>query len=423
MAAGKIRRGQSVANKKGRMYFHVLGLLMFGRAKCKLLVTLLKIKACFFAILAFALAFGSDAAEAVGSGKVRIDFFGQKGCGECEKVEALALPQLEERFGGAFELFRYDVSVKENMLFLLETQDRLNVKANEPVMVVVDGTTPLCGFREIDARLAEVVEAAVNSAANSKAPPEAVPRKAGGILERRAASMTAAAVLFAGLLDGINPCVFSTLVFFMSLLAVSKVRDGRLLAVGITYCFASFITYTLLGFGLFSSLKLISQFHAARLFMDCAMAALLCVLAALSFRDAFAYARSGSAGDLTLQLPQRVKAAAHAAMKRGLSYRLLVPGAFAIGCLATLLESVCTGQVYLPALALLAKEGAEPMRWGLLIVLYNVMFAIPLVCVFALAYAGVKTDRLLKWSRMNVVPAKLLLGVLFLCLAALIFLL
>ena len=92
----------------------------------------------------------------------------------------------------------------------------------------------------------------------------------------------------------------------------------------------------------------------------------------------------------------------------------------AAGVAVTLLESLCTGQIYLPTLALVAR--ASPSPWQALGYLSgdNLMFILPLLAVLALALAGLRFTRLLHWSRRAVILAKLLAALLFLALAALL---
>ena len=45
------------------------------------------------------------------------------------------------------------------------------------------------------------------------------------------------------------------------------------------------------------------------------------------------------------------------AMRKGLALRFIVQAFFLVGVAVTVLESICTGQVYLPTLALLAEHG------------------------------------------------------------------
>jgi len=104
-------------------------------------------------------------------------------------------------------------------------------------------------------------------------------------------------------------------------------------------------------------------------------------------------------------------------MKYGISYQTLLPGIFLIGILVTVFESVCTGQVYIPTLVLMTKD-ASGLKWMLLLLLYNLMFILPLVIIFIAVFKGVKTPRLLEWSKRNVFISKLGLGCFFLLLAA-----
>ena len=175
----------------------------------------------------------------------------------------------------------------------------------------------------------------------------------------------------AGLVDGVNPCAISTLVFFMSLLAMAKVRGRGLLAMGLAFCLASFVTYLAIGFGLLRGLHMLRGFPLVQDGLRVAMLGLLLVLAFLSFRDAWRFARSGRPSDVTLQLPDRIKTRMHASMKRGLGFGSLALGGLVIGSLVTAIESVCTGQVYVPTLVLVARTGGPAGKaWGCLL-LYN----------------------------------------------------
>ena len=60
--------------------------------------------------------------------------------------------------------------------------------------------------------------------------------------------------------------------------------------------------------------------------------------------------------------------------------------------------------------------------WGYLL-LYNIMFIMPLVTIFILTYIGLRTQTLLDWSKRNVVVSKIMLGCLFLILASLMIIL
>lgn len=344
---------------------------------------------------------------------VLIEYFFQAGCEECEKVNAFVLPRLEEQFRGRYELKRYDIGNPDHYLKLVSYQERFKADDNEPVSMVVNGRCYLGGFRSIDQKLLEILA----SVETEKAAPE--PEGDIDILHRRADQFTAGAIIVAGLVDGINPCVFATLVFFMSLLAVSRITGAKLLLVGGTYCLACFLSYLALGFGLFRFLKLFSGYHLIQGGIELLLILILIVFSFLSFRDARRFRQSGKAEQVTLQLPGSVKRKIHDVMRRGLKYRFLIPGAFVIGVLVTALESVCTGQVYVPTLVLMVREAGTGGRWVWYLLLYNFMFILPLLFLFIAAWRGITTPMFLRWSKRNAVSGKITLGCFFLLMAGL----
>lgn len=351
---------------------------------------------------------------------VLLEYFFQPGCGECEKVDAFVLPRLKERFSGRYELVRYDTGILEHYLKLVEAQERLGVKSGEPVAVIVNRRVYLGGYRKIDRELFQALESATPEAVDLPGPTAA---PAPGLLRKRAETFTVGVIAAAGLVDGINPCVFATLVFFLSLLAVARIGGRKLLLAGSCYCLACFFTYFAMGFGLFRFLKLFSGYRRLQGGLELAMVALLLVLAFLSFRDAFRYRKTGKADRVALRLPERIRKRIHEIIRRGLQSRYLLPGAFVTGMLVTVLESVCTGQIYVPTLALMVKESGAGGRWVWYLLLYNAMFLLPLLLLFAAAWRGTTTRIFLDWSRKNAVYGKIAAGCLLLLLAALILIL
>jgi hypothetical protein len=177
----------------------------------------------------------------------------------------------------------------------------------------------------------------------------------------------------------------------------------------------------MIGFGLFRFLHLFSGFILLRRAVEWGMVVVLLVLAILSFRDAIRFRKTGRAADVTLQLSTGMKKRIHDVMRRGLGSAGIIWGGLLIGCAVTVLESVCTGQVYVPTLVLILKDSAfsESRAW-LLLLLYNALFVLPLVIVFVAVYFGLRTETLLAWNRRNVVSSKLLLGLFFVLTAWLI---
>ncbi len=348
-----------------------------------------------------------------GAEPVKIDFFYEPGCHDCEKIEAELLPGIEKQFPGACRIQKHDIGIETNFLHLLQLEHQLGYTSPERAYLIVNkqyvfGPSP--SHEEFAALISNLLKQD-----NACPAPAAV---SPGLAKKWYEGFTVPAVISAGLLDGINPCAMSTLVFFMSLLAVSKVRNRQLILLGVSFCTASFLTYLALGFGLFRVLHLFSGFTVLRSVVENGMAVILLVLAALSVRDAVRFRKTGRSADVTLQLSTGMKQRIHDVMRRGLGSASIIWGGLLIGTAVTVLESVCTGQVYVPTLVLILKDSAfsETRAW-LLLLLYNVLFVLPLAAVFIAVYFGLRTETLLAWSHRNVVSSKLLLGLFFVLMA------
>jgi cytochrome c biogenesis protein CcdA len=376
-----------------------------------------------------ALGAAAGGAHAADLAPVIIDYFFEPGCPECERVKLEVLPHLAAQYEGFYTLRLHDVGIRSNVVLLAAYQQALGMAENAPVSMIVDYRVPLQGVEEIRRDLLSNVEARVlaRTAADWQPPTPIVASTATvddtAALAARAQQFTLPMIILSGLIDGINPCAVSTLVFFMSMLMVAKIRGRALLTIGAAFCAASYVTYFALGFGLLRVLHSLRAFGAIQRGVELVMLAVLALFAFLSFRDAWRFARHGNPDDVSMQLSHRMKERIHAVMRRGVRYHNLLLGGILIGCLVTMLESICTGQVYVPTLVMLLKSQTGNLRAWLYLMLYNALFVLPLVLVFVLVYRGMNMARLLAWSRRNVVISKCALGCFFMVMAALIFVL
>ncbi len=233
------------------------------------------------------------------------------------------------------------------------------------------------------------------------------------------ATWTLPTVLAAGLVDGFNPCAFSVAVVLAGVLAAGgRSRRARLLG-GFAFCLGSYATYLAIGLGLLQAVRTLAGLRIAH---DAVMTLLGLSLFALSFlsvRDAFRYRRERTPAAIALQLPARVKALIRSVAERSWRGPAVAATGLACGFFVTILDSLCTGQVYLPVLALLSREPGVWCLFGLLLA-YNLAFIAPLLAIFLFAAAGADSARLSVWSKRNVFPAKLALGLLFAVLGVLV---
>lgn len=219
-------------------------------------------------------------------------------------------------------------------------------------------------------------------------------------------------IIGAGLLDGVNPCAFATIIFLISYLAIIKRKGYELILVGIAFTLSVFITYLLIGIGIFEFLKYLTFLKTFTIFIYVSIGALTFILGILSLIDYFK-CRRGEARDILLQLPDFLKKRIHTTIKEHAGFKRYVFAAFITGFIVSILELSCTGQVYLPTIVY--ATGISKIRFSayMYLLLYNLMFIVPLIVIFILAYLGTTSIRLSDILGKNITLIKLLTSILF----------
>lgn len=240
---------------------------------------------------------------------------------------------------------------------------------------------------------------------------------AAGQVDRRYQALTLPVVIIAGLLDGINPCAFATIIFFLSYLQIARRTPREMLMVGAAFISAVFIAYLTAGLILYSVLDALNErFAGIQEWMNYSFATLALVAAAYSFRDAYR-ARGGRLDEMTLQLPAFLKTRIRGVIRSGAKARNFVIAAFISGLLISLLELACTGQVYAPIIYQIQQGRLDAIAW---LVTYNLAFVAPLIVIFLLAYGGLRSETLIGFQKRHTTSVKLALGLLFVVLAGVI---
>ncbi len=360
---------------------------------------------------------------------IHLAYFYQTGCRECGRVE-FDLRYLQERYSLA--VAEFDVREHSALNEWLGEQAGVPVekRLTAPAVFVGDdavsshGVTALIG-EEINARS---LEALVEKYAASGAPPtwdDFDPAAVEQSIVERFESLGVFTVVFAGLIDGLNPCAFATIVFFISYLAFVGRQQREVLAVGLAFTLGVFLTYLGVGVGLLKFMASLPFLSAVSRWVYGLTAALCLFLAALSLYDWW-QARQGKPEDMRLKLPLRLRrwinrviregAGPSAGLRAGL--RAFVPVSFGTGVVISVIELACTGQVYLPTIIFVLGVPGLQARAGLYLVLYNLMFILPLVVIFLLAYFGTTSQQLGQFINRRAATVKLVTAVLFVLLAA-----
>ncbi len=234
-----------------------------------------------------------------------------------------------------------------------------------------------------------------------------------------ASGWTLPTIVAAGIADGFNPCSFAIMVSLAGVLAIGgRKRRARILG-GLAFCAGTFVTYMLMGLGLMQALKALEGLRVVHDVVMAVLALSLFVLSFLSFRDAARFRKVPVFSVVTLKLPEGVKVLIRKIAMESWSGPAVALAGFGCAFLVTLLDALCTGQVYVPVLALISREPGAWRSFALL-ALYNLAFIAPLVAVFVLASKTTDAFQMAKWSSRNVIPAKIALGVVFALLGALV---
>lgn len=219
-------------------------------------------------------------------------------------------------------------------------------------------------------------------------------------------------ILLAGLIDGINPCAFTTLLFLISSLFYIGRGKKEILQIGIIFAITIFFSYYLVGLGLLNIIRTANFFPVVSTIIKYILILGLFILAALSFYDAV-IAKSGVAREMKLQLPKSLKKRINSTIRKNTRKRGLITGTIIIGIMVTIFELACTGQIYLPIIAYIIKSEGSISAYGYLTI-YNLGFIIPLLAVFILIYYGVTNQTVISWFQNRIAKIKIILGVLFL---------
>jgi len=379
-------------------------------------------------LLVLTLGMASAYADSGTQPKLVLHFFGSSTCGECAELKADVLFPLQKEYPDQLTIQMHDADTKEGFQLLVRLEKQHHVSESKPIALFFPDNA-LLGFDAIYDDTRSLVEYYLQSPEKSDADsdtdytdsevPSEAPSSIDEDLQARFERFSFLAILAAGVVDGVNPCAIATMIFLISFLAVQKRPRRDIWIIGLTFTGAVFLTYLLLGLGIFRALTALRPYRWLTEALRWFAVLLAGVVGLVSFLDAFRYKRTQKTEDVALQLPARIKGLIHRVIKSRLSRGKLVVGAVVTGFLVTLLEAVCTGQVYLPTIVLMTRGHAGSLRlkgWMWLLS-YNVLFVFPLLIVIVFAAYGLRWDQLAKISRKRLSVLKVCLGGVLLVLA------
>jgi cytochrome c biogenesis protein CcdA len=223
-------------------------------------------------------------------------------------------------------------------------------------------------------------------------------------------------VIGAGLLDGINPCAFATIIFLLSYLSIRERQGRALLATGAAFTLGVFLAYLGVGLGLLKFLTSLPVLSAVGKWIY-GVTMLLCLALAWGSLSDFRKARAGRLQDMSLKLPDRFRGWIRRLIREGSRVRSYVLASLVLGFVIAIVELACTGQVYLPTIIFVLGLPQWRARATLALLVYNLMFVVPLIVVFLLSYYGTTSEQLIRWITRHAAAVKLGTAILFLLMA------
>ncbi|MFH2138368.1 MAG: hypothetical protein ABII88_07640 [Candidatus Omnitrophota bacterium] len=344
---------------------------------------------------------------------LKVYLFASSTCEECRQLKEAVIPEVLAKYKDKVIFEHIAVDNKEMFELQLLYEEEFEDDSDSSVKLFV-GTQCLAGVKAIKNNLDRVLSEEFGKGTDTISPDQILAKRSEGMIKQRFSSFSPILVASAGLIDGVNPCAFVTLVFFISVLSLLKKSKKEILFVGLAFSIVVFLTYLLLGIGVLHAVKIISVNAGIAKGITVLVGIIALILAFFSFLDCARYYISKKSSDISLKLPKMIRNIINRLISSKMRTRNIVFAAIGLGVMVSLLESMCTGQVYLPTIMYVLQDKTLNLKAISYLILYNLMFIVPLLIVFLFAYIGISSQKITALFTRNIGMIKFLMGLLFL---------
>ena len=206
-------------------------------------------------------------------------------------------------------------------------------------------------------------------------------------VEKNKISIPIPILIGAAFVDASNPCALAVLILLLATVMAAKGKHSALLA-GLLFSLAIFLSYFFMGVGVY---KAITVFSLPK-YLSLGIGIFSIIIGLANLKDVFWYGR-GFIMEVPLSWRPKMQA---------LIRKVTNPiGAFGIGFLVSLFLVPCASGPYVAILGLLAQK-VETGRTMLLLVLYNLVFVLPMIIItFAMYFFNARMGKLEAWRQKN----------------------
>lgn len=202
--------------------------------------------------------------------------------------------------------------------------------------------------------------------------------------EKLVGHITMGAIFVAGLIDGINPCAFAVLILLMTILFEIQMKKRRIIKVAMSYIGAFVLTNISLGVAVYWFSD--ALFGGTSITLKIA-AGIALIAGLINIKDFFWYGKG-----ITLKIPENAKK-----IVRPLVKKASVPAVALLGSIIAFFEAPCSASIYYAVIEMLRSRTTTLGAALPFILLYNLMFVIPLVVLFILVYTGKNIAHADRW--------------------------
>lgn len=203
------------------------------------------------------------------------------------------------------------------------------------------------------------------------------------------------AVILTGLIDSVNPCAFAVILLLIAFLFTLRQSRDRILKLGGVYISMIFLVYFAIGLGILRAVRLSDNPHFVAVVGTW-------IMIALGILNLIEYQWPNF--PIKLHMP----AIAHQKTNE-LIKKATLPATITVGILVGLCTFPCSGGIYVSIITLLNAK--TTLAWGIAyLVLYNIMFVLPLIIILLLVGNRVTAKAWANWERQHSLQIRLWYG-------------
>lgn len=348
-------------------------------------------------------------AEAHNDEQICVVYFYSEACAHCKNVKPF-LEEIESKYGDQIHFNRLNVKSFDNFQ-LYNKFCGSNGYSGKEIPLIAIGNKFFVGEKEIRDNLEVEIEVLLESTTSELICPLTKSEQCYSNLngtEKVVGQITLGAIFIAGIIDGINPCAFAVLLFLMTILFELSGSKKRILRIGISYITSFFLTNLAMGLLVYWFSDLV--FGGSTLPLKFA-AGVAMFAALINIKDFFWYGKGFS-----LKIPDGAKK-----IYKPLIMRASVPACVILGFLIAIFEAPCSASIYYAVIEMLRTKTTTLISAIPYLLIYNLMFILPLVILFAIVYEGKNLHVMENWRRHNRKWMKLAMGAILLLFSIAVF--